>query len=350
LTLGLIWAYLTNRIRSLILSLAVSALLIVDLGQVDWRFTSHAVPARRIKSVEQETPAIRKLKTLVADNPGRIFPVHTLFASNVWALYGLESIGGYSPAKLKVLQDFLNATEIEQTFLPKYYSQTANGAALKPIDEVDAAQRKRHLDVLRELNVKYLVSPYPMDDPLFRLVDQAAHIIRGKRAQVLIYEFTDAYPKAWFVRSIQTAAVPEEQSLLMDRMTVSPREMAIVVDPDNLLQKGSFSSGSVAVVERSLQSLTLHTKNEGEGFLVVSEVYYPGGWQAILDGQDKLQVYQTDELIRGLVVPAGEHDITFVYAPPAVIIGFRLTVLSVLIVLGLGIFVIYRERKENRLD
>jgi len=343
-SLGLIWGYFDGRLKGWMLSVGMLALVVIDLGQVDLRFTSHAVPASRIKATEQATPAIQELQALTAKNPGRIFPVHTLFGSNVWALYGLESIGGYSPAKLKVLQDFLNSTQLEKTFLPKYYSQTADGAALKPIEAVDAAQRKRHLDVLRDLNVKYLVSPYPMNDSLFKLIDRPAHIIRGQRAQVLIYKFVDAYPRAWFVPRIQTAAVPEEGSLLLNRMTADPKDLAIVVDPENNLQKGTFSMGTVTVKDQSLQSLTLETENQGEGFLVVSEVYYPGGWQAILDDQETLKVYQTNELIRGLVIPAGQHEIRFVYAPPAVKTGFRLTLLSVVIIIGLIAWLIYRRR------
>ena len=347
LSLGLIWAYFANRIKGLVLSLSMLGLLVVDLGQVDLRFTGTAVPAKRVKAIAQETPVIRKLKALTRQNPGRIFPVQNLFGSNVWALHGLESIGGYSPAKLKVLQDFLNTTRIEQTFLTKYYMQTANGAAPKAIDQVDPILRKRHLDVLRNLNVKYLVSPYPLHDPFFKQIDQAMHIIRGRAAQVLIYQFTDDYPKAWFVPEVKAFANSPEMSVNMDRMAFSPAELANIVDPEAHLKQTAFSPGLVTVKHRSLQSMTIETENQGAGFLVVSEVFYPGGWTAYLDDETKLEVFQTNELIRGMQIPAGNHKVEFVFEPAAVKLGFRLTLLSILFVLGLAAFIFYRSRLES---
>ncbi len=345
LGLGILWAYLTDRIKTLVLSLSMVGLMVVELGHVDQRFTSHAVPATRVKSAEQETPAIRKLKQLTQANPGRVFPVHTLFGSNVWALYGLESIGGYSPAKLKVLQDWLNSTQLEQSFLMKYYSQTASGASPKPIDQVDPKLRKRHLDLLRNMNVTYLVSPYPINDPLFKMVEQSSHISRGQRIQVIIYEFTDAYPRAWFVPQIQTAATSADVSRYMDASIDFPVKKSFVVDSGGEINKSTYGVGEVSLLEQSIHSLKLKTQNNSDGFLVVSEVYYPAGWSVYLDGDTKLKTYATNELIRGVQIPAGEHEVEFVYEPPAVIAGFRITLLSVLLVLALGGFIFYQRKK-----
>ncbi|NQV14936.1 hypothetical protein HQ531_05705 [bacterium] len=346
-SLALIWVYFSNKIKGFILALGMTGIVLLDLGHVDLRFANKAVSDARVKAAEQETPAIRKLKELTEANPGRIFPVHSFFGSNVWAMYGLESIGGYSPAKLKILQDFLNSTQLEQTFLPKYYSQTATGAAPKAIDQVDPILRKRHLDVLRNLNVKYLVSPYPLNDPLFVLVDQSSHISRGQRAQALIYEFSDDYPRAWFVTDVSKYASSEEVSTNMSRSEASPQVQAHVLDSKGTLSSASYGSGSVALINRSLQSMTLQTENEDEGFLVVSEVFYPGGWNAYLDGESVSEIYLTNELIRGMVIPAGKHEINFRYEPASVKIGFWITILSVLIVLGLSAFIIYRNRMSS---
>ncbi len=345
LGLALIWAYFAKKIKGMILSLAMIALVVVELGHVDLRFTKNAVAKKRVQAGEQETPAIRKLKQLTAANPGRIFPVHILFGSNGWALHGLESIGGYSPAKLKILQDFLNSTQIEQTFLPKYYSQTASGASPKSIEDVDPVLRKRHLDLLRNLNVKYLVSPYPLNDPLFKLVDQPLHIVRGQRAQVMIYEFTDDYPRAWFVPEIVTVKNSTEMSSKMDTSMASPDNLAYVLDPEGSIQKTKYATGSVMVAEQSLQSLQLKTDNNEDGFLIVSEVYYPAGWTVYMDDDSKLEMFASNELIRGIPVPGGQHTLKFVYEPPAVRAGFRITLWSVIIILGLGAFLIYRSRK-----
>lgn len=347
LGLSLVWAYFSDRLKALPLSLAMIALIVVELGHVDLRFTKNAVSKRVVQAGEQETPAIRTLKRLTNDNPGRVYPVHGLFSSNVWALHGIESIGGYSPAKLKVLQDFLDATRIEQTFLTKYYSQSSSGASQKQIEEVDPVLRKRHLDVLRNLNVKYLVSPYPMNEPYFKHVEQSVHFSRGQRIPVMIYEFINDYPRAWFVPEIQTVGTSVEMSAEMDIAANNLSELAYVLDPEGKLDTNRFSVGLAAVVDRSLQSLTLRTENAQEGFLVVSEVFYPEGWSVYLEDGTELEVYATNELIRGIPVPAGNHLLTFIYEPDAVRTGFRITLFSALIILGLGIFLIIKSRKQK---
>lgn len=340
-----IWVYLDNKMKASALSLGLVALVILDLGHVDLRFADNSAPRKRVVAVEQETPAIRNLKAFTERDPGRIFPVHNLFGSNTWALHGLESIGGYSPAKLKVLQDFLNSTRLEQTFLPKYYQETAQGAAPRPLDQVDPNLRKRHLDVLRTMNVQYLVSPYPLNDTLFQQVDRSLHLIRNQRAQVYIYKFADAYDRAWFVPWISTHADGESVSKMMDVAGAVPGEQVYVLDPENTLGKMNYSVGEVQVTTKDLHTLELATQNEGEGFLVVSEVYYPE-WQAYID-DEPASYYQVNELIRGLVIPAGEHTVRFSYEPSPVRTGFMLTLLATLIVLAIGAYLVYDHRRKT---
>jgi len=341
LTLALILAYFEQKLKGLFLSLGMVSLVLIDLAHVDLRFTKHAVSKARVVAAEQETPAIRKLKQLTQSNPGRIFPVHNLFGSNVWALHGLESIGGYSPAKLKILQDFLNSTRLEQTFLPKYYGETAQGAALIPLSEVDPSLRTRHLDVLRNLNVKYLVSPYPLSDPAFAQVDRSLHLIRGQRAQVYIYEFQDAYERAWFVPQVLRFESGAAVSGAMDRSAAPPNKLAYVLDTSATLQSERYSEGSVELLSSGYHEISFKTKNAGDGFLVVSEVYYPE-WKATIDGESAI-FYQTNELIRGLVVPSGEHTVHFGFEPGPVRTGFLITIFACLVLLGLGAFLIYRR-------
>jgi uncharacterized membrane protein YfhO len=101
------------------------------------------------------------------------------------------------------------------------------------------------------------------------------------------------------------------------------------------------------VEEHSLQSLILKTDNKEDGFLVVSEVYYPAGWSVYLEDDSMLKMFAANELIRGIPVPAGEHTLRFVYEPPAVRAGFRITLASILILFGLGAILVYRSRKSS---
>ena len=53
----------------------------------------------------------------------------------------------------------------------------------------------------------------------------------------------------------------------------------------------------------------MKTNNVGEGFLVLTDSYYPT-WQASIDGKET-KIYLTDYNFRGIIVPKGEHTVEF---------------------------------------
>ena len=47
-----------------------------------------------------------------------------------------------------------------------------------------------------------------------------------------------------------------------------------------------------------------------DAFLVLSEIYYPLRWKAEIDGREQ-KVLRVNGILRGVQVPAGEHDVVF---------------------------------------
>jgi uncharacterized membrane protein YfhO len=77
--------------------------------------------------------------------------------------------------------------------------------------------------------------------------------------------------------------------------------------------------------------------------LVLSEMFYPG-WRAAVDGTPT-EIYRTNYLFRGVVVPAGRHAVTFEYRPRSVPLGAAVSgaaVLAALAVLAAG-----RRRRQK---
>ncbi len=107
-----------------------------------------------------------------------------------------------------------------------------------------------------------------------------------------------------------------------------PRTTALVEEATALAPTATAVDADATIVAIDDTRVRLHTRSEGPGLLVLSDVNYPG-WRATVDGRPS-PVYQTDYLLRGTVIPAGEHDVEFVFWPWSFAIGSAVSMLALL--------------------
>ena len=92
------------------------------------------------------------------------------------------------------------------------------------------------------------------------------------------------------------------------------------------------------------------SRNASDGFAVFSEMYYPDGWKAYIDGKQVPHV-RVNYTLRGLEVPAGEHEILFRFEPEVVNFGSKISlagnVTLLLIILGGIVYRVMRKRKSE---
>ena len=76
-----------------------------------------------------------------------------------------------------------------------------------------------------------------------------------------------------------------------------------------------------------------------EKLVVFSEIYYPAGWKCYIDGKES-QYFRTDWVLRGMVVPTGDHEIKFAFKPASYYVGNKISLASsvLLILLFAGYF------------
>jgi len=77
--------------------------------------------------------------------------------------------------------------------------------------------------------------------------------------------------------------------------------------------------------------MTISVNASAPGLLVISEVY-SSGWRAYVDG-DRVEITPTDHVLRGVPIPAGEHDVKLRYEPTSLRIGLVISALSTALVL-----------------
>jgi len=159
-----------------------------------------------------------------------------------------------------------------------------------------------------------------------------------------VYFNRAALPRAFFVTDHQLVANHEEAwqaihspSFDPTRSVVLEREGIWTSQQNAALQEAEH----IAFVHYGLNSVELSVRSPERGWLVLSDVYYPG-WRATVDG-NPTPVLRADYTFRAVNVPAGEHTVRMTFAPRTWYVGL---VLSLISWLGLAAAAVLRLKKS----
>lgn len=231
-----------------------------------------------------------------------------------------KSVGGYSAVRPQ---------KADQVFV--YQVEPQLGVLFQQINQEQMILEKS-LPVLDMLNVKYLILPTQ----------------EGEEIPVINPE---ANGPAWFVQSLQIVNSADEEMKALSSFSSKHEAIVNRTKFPELTEKIAFTVDSLAVLtlqESQPNHLTYVSSNAHEGFAVFSEAYYNKGWNAYID--DKLVPYgEVNYLLRGMLIPAGEHTIEFKFEPQVIETGSRITVVSLGlmgVLLLFGLFWLYK-RKDN---
>jgi uncharacterized membrane protein YfhO len=97
-------------------------------------------------------------------------------------------------------------------------------------------------------------------------------------------------------------------------------------------------------------TLIYNVESSTPQFAVFSEIHYPRGWNAYIDGKAD-DYFKTNYVLRGMPVPAGKHEIKFVFEPQSFKTGnnisYASSALILLILLG-SLFMAWRTELRMR--
>lgn len=249
--------------------------------------------------------------------PYRVFPLLDNPYSNAVPSYFYPQIGGYTGAKLSIIQDVMY-----------------NGGPL------DVQSRDFNPELLDLLNVKYLT--YTQGLPLqgFEPVFESD---RG-----IVYENQDVLPKAFFVDSVITTQVPQEAFNYLKPGQLDFSNTAVVETSDPISSQPD-TTASVEVTRYTGPQISMEVNRSVPGFLVLSETYYKPGWIAELNGEE-IPIYKTNYMLRGMEIPAGEHQLELRFEPQSRKTGLILSWFSLFIqilIAGLWGFTWYKNRDSG---
>lgn len=270
-----VWAYAKGKLRALPFSLAILALVTIDLYTADKRYlnTDSFVPRSLVKSNPFPlTPADR---TVLADTDPNYRVMDIARFSEAAPSYHHKTIGGYHAAKLTRYQDLID----------RHLGNFTAGKAT-PAD----------MQVLNMLNAKY--------------------IIAGPET---VYPNPDALGNAWLVDTVAYVATADAE---MDALSAIDPARQAVADKrfaPTLGQKFVPKALGDTIYETSYapDRLTYKARTADGAVAVFSEVFFPWGWKATVDGKE-MPIARVNYLLRAMRLPAGEHEIVFEFKPQSI--------------------------------
>ena len=93
---------------------------------------------------------------------------------------------------------------------------------------------------------------------------------------------------------------------------------------------GTGAVGTAEITFTGINRIELSARLERDGFLVLSETYYPG-WRAQVDGHP-VPVLRADGVLRAVYVPAGTHHVRFTFFPMSLQVGAAISAATLLLV------------------
>jgi uncharacterized membrane protein YfhO len=218
--------------------------------------------------------------------------------------YFHNSIEGYHAAKLSIYQDLIE-------------HQLYNNQSLS---------------ILNMLNTKYILRS-------------------NEKGEDVVFTNDQNLGPVWFVKAIRFENSPKA---VMDALTnFNPKDTAIVFTKDKSLVNiaaNADTTGTIKLVS-NLNDVVHYTFDApSQKFAVFSEVYYDKGWKAYIDDKEA-PIIRTNYVLRGLVVPAGKHNIRFEFHPTSFYTGKTISQVTAIIIWLLILAAILNEfRKRKRVE
>ncbi len=334
--------YYSKKVSATSVAVSIVLVTLLDLWIVDKRIGEAPAPERNASAALQPDAVSNFLKEDAATY--RILPVAELFNEMRWAAQGVQSVGGYHAAKPRRYQDLMEATNLQNGLVQTYFRQVNQGGrpALQPlpVEAIPQEQRRAYLGLLDLLNVKYLVSRYPLPEPTWVL----QQTLSAEQAPLFIYENTTALPRAYLVGTHEVIANDLDALTHIRSGRFDPHQSVLLKEaPQNA--PAPDSTAQATLVKYSLHEIVVETQSSSPQILVLSDNYYPIGWHAYVDGQPA-QTLLANYAFRGVEVPAGKHRIEWRYASTAYTMGLFISLGALAVIVGM-LVIGWRKSKND---
>lgn len=287
---ALLWFFIRKTLAPGILIGAIGVLAFIDVMAIDVQYLNAANYQEDFEYQTSFTPSPVDTQIEQDTSYYRVFDVRQGLAAALGSGYALpsyfhNSVGGYHPAKLSIYQDLI---------------------------ENQLSKFPQSLPVYNMLNTKYIIQ-------------------RDAQGQEQVFSNPEALGAAWFVNGLRFENSAADVMAALSNF--NPRDTAVLFAED----KGALnaapmdSAASIRLLYNNNDEAAYVSNAASAGFAVFSEIFYDKGWKAYIDGQEA-PIIRTNYVLRGLSIPAGQHQIKFEFKPASYYTGNTISTIASLLI------------------
>ena len=292
-----LFLFLKKLIKANVSLALLTIVLIFDLWDVNKSYVNADQFVNSTNVISPFTKAIYDEAILRDKSDFRVYEPQRGF-SNARTSYFHKSIAGYHAAKPKRIQNLYD-----------FYISNNN------------------MKILSMLNVKYLIQ-ISEDNPL--------GVTRNP----------NNLGNAWFIEETKIVDSADEELLNLNQVELK----SICITQDQSLKGLNYkldNRNSIELVKRKANELVYKSSTTSAQFAVFSEAFYKKGWQAYIDNKP-VSHYKVNYLLRGLLIPEGDHEIVFKFYPEIVKSGVYISIVSYLILFMIFIKLILDKKNVQK--
>ena len=308
-----LWFCSVRRINANIMVATVGVLTLFDLWAVDRRYLSSDNFVSRSES--QRFTLSEADKLIKADKtPHRVMALYTNPFNEVFTSYHHHSIGGYHGAKLRRYQDLIDSHRAPE------WQSIVNALQNQDYQGIETAMANS--PALNMLGCRYMIYN-PQQRPLVN---------------------RHAFPEAWFVSNVRSVDTPDDALAAIGSTDL--RSVAILESQSD----ETFTPDSTATLRQTAYApdrVVYESSSANDALAVFSEIYYPAGWVATIDGVES-PILRADYLLRALRIPAGNHTIEFAFRPQSFHVGNAISLAASILVALITLAALFLAFKEAK--
>ncbi len=302
LAAGALWLYLKNIIKPAHTVIAIALFTLVDLWAVNKRYLGEDdFQTKRRTNQTQFQPTQADQQILQDNSHYRVFNLaaQNPFSDGITSYYHY-SVLGYSAIKMQRYQEIID----------KYF-------------------REVNYNILGMLNAKYLIVKGQ----------------NGPQAQ----RNPSALGNAWLVKELKEVANADDEIGAIGSIDLSNEVVYDKRFGEQVAGTSFTGNGTISLSNYHPEKMTYSFSSDESQFAVFSEMFYDPGWNAYIDGES-INHIRVDYVLRGLEIPAGNHEVVFKYEPRSISLGTYVILFSsflLLVFMGLILFTSLKKTSEE---